>query len=235
MKTLSFTFLAAVALTLAASMGQAAEDFSLPGLEQESAGPSHDEVLKSAEWRKTMQSLESWFADQRMYDPQRVLKIKKQIVADVKPMSGSQMLDYMKELQQTLKILNGKEGRAARTWIREQLTLASDSYAVQLRSRIPDVFGMAPEDLVDLLQNFAVRVGAQKQATQEIQTARADQASFVRSELNRQQSERDRAMQEAIQSGGIGGGVVGAVNVPASEAPYGTGGGWGGWGGYGGW
>ena len=230
-----FTAISMCAISLAA----APDDVTLPGLEDEHAGLTKEQVLKSQDWRSTMLSLSTWFDTQKIYSKEQVLDLKRKINARVREMSPSELVRYQQELNEKLKILQGSEALAIKAWLREQLSLASDEYARRILGALPDISKMSPDELQDYLNRFVLKINAERRGAQELSQARTAQAQMVTSELNRQRQEADRAIDSAIRSGassGASSGVIGSKNVTGGEAPWGMGygGGWGGYGGYGG-
>jgi hypothetical protein len=229
----------AIALMLFAStMATCAvgDEPTLPGLEDEYANITKEQVLKNPEWRKTMQALNVWLTNQKLYSKDRVKDFKYDIIAQVDKMSPRQMIEFKNELDAKLAVLNGADARAVRMWMREQLSLASEEYGDKLKAKLPDITRMSANDLQDYLNKFTAKVGAEEKGSEARQVARTQQAKFVQSELNRQTTERDQAMAAANASSGASSGVVGSKNVTGGEAPWGYGGyGGGGYGGYGGW
>lgn len=205
-----------------AAFALAAEDATLPGLEDENAGLTREQVLKSAEWRKTMLSLSNWFDTQKLYSKQQVLDLKRKINERVMEMSPAELLRYQEELNEKLTILNGPQARAIKMWLREQLSLASDEYARRILAALPDISKMPPDELQDYLNKFVAKVSAEKRGAQELSNARTAQAQMVVGELNRQRQEADQAINSALRSGswgGASGGVIGAKNVTGGQIP----------------
>jgi hypothetical protein len=230
------------AFLCAVSFAAAADDVTLPGLEDEHAGLTKEQVLKSQEWRKSMLNLSTWFDTQKMYNKEQVLDLKRKINAQVREMTPSQLVRYQQELDEKLAILQGPEARQIKLWLREQLALASEDYARRIVAALPDISKMSPDELQDYLNQFVAKVTAERRGAQELSKARTQQAQMVTSELNRQRQEADRAIDSAIRSGAASNassGVIGAKNITGGEAPWGLGygGGYGGYGygGFGGW
>lgn len=222
------TFLAAFLLTALA--GPPAE-VTLPGLEDENAGLTREQVLKSPEWRKTMLTLSTWFDTQRMYSKEQVLDFKRKINERAMELSPADLLRMQHEITDKLAILNGPEARAIRTWLREQLSLASDEYARKLLGALPDISRVNPDELQDYLNKFAAKIEAERRGSQEFLAAKTAQAQMVTTRLSQQRQEADRAINAAMASGGGGrSGVVGSKNITGAEAPWGMGGFYGGWG-----
>lgn len=214
------------------------ERVTLPGLEDKNAGLTREDILKSAEWRKTMLTLSTWFDTQRMYSPEQVLDFKRRINQMAMEASPADLLRLQHNLTEKLAILNGPEARSLKRWLREQMSLASDEYARQLLAGLPDIARMTPDELQQYLNEFEVRIGQQSRGRQEFLAAKSSQAQFVGTALAQQQAEANRAIDAAVRSGGWGGngGVIGSKNVTGGEIPtaagyYNVNWGWGGWGG----
>ena len=215
-----------------------AENITLPGLENENAGLTREDVLKSPDWRKAMLTLSVWFDTQRMYSPEQVLDFKRRINQTAKEASPADLLRLQQDLTEKLEILNGPEARALRTWLREQLSLASEEYGKKIIASLPDISKLSPDQLQDAINQFAARIQAESRGRQEFLSAKSAQAQMVSSKLAQQRQAADRAMSSAVSSGGWGGagGVVGAKNVTGGQIPtaagyYSNNWGWGGWGG----
>jgi hypothetical protein len=213
------------------------ERVTLPGLENENAGLTREDVLRSAEWRTTMLTLSTWFDTQRMYSPEQVLEFKRQINRMAAEASPSELLRLQNNLSQKLAILNGPQAMALRTWLREQVSLASDEFGRQLMASLPDISRMSPDELQDYMNKMAARIEASRRGRQQFLDAKSAQAQMVTDRLAQQRSDADRASSRAVSSGGWGGnsGVIGARNVTGGEIPTAAGywhtwGGWG-WGG----
>ena len=226
---------AALAFNIAAPPAEA----TLPGLENLHAGLTREQVLTSPEWRKAMLSLSTWFETQRLYDKSQVLDLKRKINERVLEMSPTELLRFQHEIAEKVAILNGPQAQAIKIWLREQLSLASDEYARRILAGLPDISKLTPDELQDYLNKFAQNIEAQRRGAQEISQARTAQAQFVTNALNRQRQEADRAISDAMRSGGWGGngGVVGSKNITGGQIPtaagyYSSDFNWMGWGGY---
>lgn len=217
----------------------AQDPVTLPGLEDKHAGLTREDVLTSTDWRRTMLSLSTWFDSQQMYTPEQVLGFKREINRRAKEMTPTELLTMQHDIDSKLSILNGEQARQVRLWLREQLSLVSDDYARQVKGGLPDIARITPDELQDYLNDFVLRINAQKRGSQELASARSAQAQMVTSKLAQQRADANRAIDAAIASGRSGGsGVVGSRNVSGPESPWGIGGvtGGGGWGGgWGGW
>jgi hypothetical protein len=225
-----------ISLTLFAAP---ADDVTLPGLENENAGLTREDVLKSAEWRAAMLTLSVWFDNQRMYSPEQVLDFKRRINQMAREASPAQLLRLQHDLSAKLAILNGPQAQALRSWLREQISLSSPEHAQRIRASLPDISKMTPDELQDAVNQFTARIEAESRGNQAFLKGKSAQAQMVVGELNRQRQEADRAISQAVSSGGWGGagGVVGAKNVTGGQIPTAAGwysndwgGGWG-WGG----
>jgi hypothetical protein len=231
---LKFCFGCLVACGLAAVAPAADDPVTLPGLEDQHAGLTREDVLTSKDWRQTMLSLSAWFNQQQMYTPEQVIDFKREINRRVKDMTPTELMSMQHEIAQKLTILNGEQARQVRLWLREQLSLVSDDYARQVKGGLPDISRITPDELQDYLNDFVMRINAQKRGSQELASARAAQADMVTNKLAMQRREADRAIDAAVARGR---GVVGSRNVSGPESPWGIGGvtggrgGWGGWGG----
>lgn len=223
---------------LLAALADPPAKVTLPGLEDENAGLTREQVLKSPEWRQTMLSLSAWFDTQRLYNKEQVLDLKRKINERAMNLSPVELLRMQHDITEKLAILNGPEARAIRTWLREQLALASDEYAKKLFGALPDISKVTPDELQDYLNQFAQRIEASRRGSEEFLAAKSAQAQMVTTRLTQQRQEADRAISAAVSRGGGGSGVIGSRNVTGAEAPWGMGGfggwggGWGGWGGY---
>jgi hypothetical protein len=236
------TLLTAILLTAfapPAAKPAPAETVTLPGLENEHAGLTREDVLKSAEWRQTMLTLSTWFDTQRMYSPEQVLEFKRRINQEAMEASPTDLLRLQHNLTEKLAILNGPQARALRTWLREQLSLASDEFGKQIMAGLPDISRLTPDQLQDYLNKFTARIEAERAGNQQFLAAKSQQSQMVTSKLAQQREASQRAMSQAVSSGGWGGngGVIGARNVTGGQIPtaagyyssnFGWGGGWGG-------
>lgn len=227
------------AAVLLSTVAAPPSDVTLPGLEDEHAGLTSEQVLKSPEWRQAMLSLSTWFDTQKLYDKSQVLDLKRKINERVLEMSPTELLRFQHEIAEKVAILNGPEAQAIKIWLREQLSLASDEYARKILAGLPDVSKLSPDELQDYLNKFAINIEAQRRGAQELSQARTAQAQMVTSTLNRQRQESERAISQAMRSGGWGGngGVVGSKNVTGGQIPtaagyYSNDFNWMGWGGY---
>jgi hypothetical protein len=228
----------ALLLTLLAAPG---DDVTLPGLEDKDAGLTKEEVLKSGSWRQTMLTLSTWFDTQKLYSPEQVLEFKREINRRVREMSPQELLRMQHEITDKLAVLNGPAAQEVKTYLREQLSLASDAYRKRMLAHLPDVARMSADEIQDYLNRFIAKTQAESRASKEFLQAKSAQAQMVIGELNQQRQAADRAIDSAVRSGGWGGngGVIGAKNVTGGQIPTAAGYyssdfiGWGGWGGWG--
>lgn len=216
-----------------------ADDVTLPGLETENAGLTKEQVLQSADWRRTMLLLGTWFDTQKLYSPEQVLDFKREINKRVREMSPADLLRFQQEITDKLAVLNGPAAREVKTYLREQLSLASEEYRKKMLSGLPDIARMSADQMQDYLNKFVLHAEAQQRGSKAFLQAKSAQSQMVVSELNKQRQEADRAISSAVSSGGWGGagGVVGAKNVTGGQIPmaagyYSSDFGYGGWGGH---
>jgi hypothetical protein len=215
----------------------APSEVTLPGLENLHAGLTREQVLTSPEWKRAMLSLSTWFDNQRMYSPEEVLDFKREINRRVKDMTPTELLALQNEITAKLAVLNSPAAQEVRTYLREQLSLASEEYAARIRSHLPDIARMSPDEMQDYLNKFIARANAEQRKTDAFLQAKRQQAQMVTSTLNQQRQDANRAIDAAVRSGGWGGansGVIGAKNITGGEIPTAAGywnmnwiGGWG--------
>jgi|GEM_PF-6826813 len=210
--SLGFALLAALSFRSA----RAAEP-TLPGLENESNAEARDAVLKSPEWYNTMVALSRWLAAQQIYNKNQVSQFVRQVNVKVKSMSAEELTDYMHGLDAKLAVLNGSEGRSARKYFREQLSLASDEYGAKMKKKLPNLSTMSADDIQSYLDNFEIRRGQTATASKMLEQGREQQAQAIKEKWQRERDYRDRALDRAVEGASYGGSPLGYSVVPGRD------------------
>lgn len=186
---------AALALTL--SGGALAAE---PNGSASDEASQRNEILNSAAWQQTMQALDEWISVQRIYEPKRAAQFRDHIERQASQMSPAELSDFMAVLNAKLKILLGAEARDARQWLDETLATASDKYAKQIRSKLPDVAKMTPDQIQEELDEFERRRAETRESRAAYEQGQQARIKAVAADLKQQREESEKALDRAAAS-----------------------------------
>lgn len=163
-------------------------------------------IISSKQWGDAMRAFNEWQSVQQAYDPQQSRELRIRLIDKINGMNAEELAEFLPVLEQKLNILLSAETRQARTWVRQNLDLASDQYADELRKKIPDVARMTPEQMRGALAAFDNKVSQRQNVQNKFNEGRKQQVKNVESELQRQRQAQDAAISRAYQSSQSSGG-----------------------------
>lgn len=152
-----------------------------------------DKILNSADWKQTMQDLDQWASVQQIYDKTHIAKLRQQLEKQTKELPVGELLDYLKQIQQKLKILQSQEARDARKWLDETFAVAAPAYAEKIRSELPDIATLTPAQLQLQLDQYMDRIAKRREQSQEFAKERKDTAKRIHEKNVRDQQAMLRA------------------------------------------
>jgi hypothetical protein len=94
----------------------------------------------------------------------------------------------------------GARARDAREWLADTLSVASEKYAKQVRSGLPDVANLSARELQTELDRFERRREQTREGVIASQEARLERVKSVQADLRRQHADSEKAMDRAAQS-----------------------------------
>lgn len=192
-------------------------------------GPANRALLQSESWRQIMHQFDEWASVQKIYDKDQVAKYRQQLIQKASTLPPQDLESFVEDLAEKLEILTGAEARAARRWLTDTLSNASDSYAKKVRSQLPDVASLSAGQLADELQEFQTQRNAAKKTNDEFAAMRAAEVKAATAQRQREEAANARA--ETMSSGyhpGYGYGGYSNAGGYRGGGGYGLGRGWGG-------
>jgi hypothetical protein len=196
-----------------------ADEPTLTGLEDEASPAAREAVLKSREWRSTMESLQRWLSKQQMYSKAQVSKFVRQFNAKIENMSAEELTDQMHTIESKMAVITSPKGNAAKRFFRDQLSLASDEYAAKMKKKAPDLAMMSADDIQTYLDNLEIRGKQTAKANTMREQGRAQQAETLKEMKQQQRDTQDKALDRAYNSANYGGGYYGGSPLGYQMAP----------------
>ncbi|HEV3025407.1 MAG TPA: hypothetical protein VGX76_23210 [Pirellulales bacterium] len=196
----------ALAACLAADWSFASPPAPTNAKNDDSAATRREQFLEGDEWEETMRSWDAWLDTQKLYDSGQVKRMKQALKEQVERSSLEELDKLQDELHEKLAILEGPEAASAGRWLSETLAVASEKYAKQVRTRMPDVVNLSPDELQAAFDKFTERLAQTVQGEAEILQARRDRLKVVQADLRQQHDDIERAMNSAGRNANAGGG-----------------------------
>lgn len=143
--------------------------------------------------RSVLREFDAWALVQRLYDPEQVKKFRARIVEKSGQLSGDDLAAFLADLSDRLHVLTSEEAREARTWLNQTLAVASDSYAKEIRSKLPDVAKLSASELEEKLDEFEGRQTSNRQYREGLDKTRQARIKNIQEDERRQEQANARA------------------------------------------
>jgi hypothetical protein len=117
------------------------------------AAPAEDDLVRKAEimnsprWRRAIFELGEWLAQQQLYTPAQVDRIKADFNRRVTGMSSFELEYLLDDLDAKFKVMDSPEARDARAWVGQYLSAMSDSKRAETLKDVPNVVTMSAGEL----------------------------------------------------------------------------------------
>lgn len=170
-----------VVTAMTGSVVDSAEAADVPA--RSSVGDSADEddgelarkydVLHSPEWQRAIAELGSWLAEQSVYSPAEVRKIKLQFNDRVAGMSSYELEYLLGSISAKLRLLDTPEARDAKAWLGEYLSAMSDARRARELRNVPNVLEMSADQLWQEIQRIDALRGSLRQRQQGVESRQA--------------------------------------------------------------
>ncbi len=193
----SIIFPAMLAIAALAALQQTAR--GAPPAEDDAA--AKQKIFASQAWQQAMEGLNEWFTVQVIYPQREVPRLKNELVERVNKMSAPELRGYLADLQQKLKIMASPEAAKVRAYVGYNLSVASDAYAAQIRSRLPDVLNMNALQVQQALYAMQQEEASARASEAAFQTQRQEQVKMVQ-QWNQQTADAINAASAQMPSGG---------------------------------
>ena len=123
------------------------------------------DIMHSPRWQRAIAELGSWLATQTVYSPAEVQRIKIQFNDRVASMSSYELEYLLESVTAKLEVLDTPEGRDAKAWLGEYLSVMSDARRAQALRNVPNILDMNAAQLWQQIE----RIDAQRTALQQRQ------------------------------------------------------------------
>lgn len=123
------------------------------------------DIMHGPRWQRAIAELGSWLATQTVYPPAEVQRIKIQFNDRVASMSSYELEYLLESVAAKLEVLDTPEGRDAKAWLGEYLSVMSDARRAQALQNIPNILDMNAAELWQQIE----RIDAQRTALQQRQ------------------------------------------------------------------
>lgn len=152
---------------------------SLHAAEPPAAAPAQSQAainyaLSRGDFHATLREFDEWASVQKIYDAQQIKTFRAKLIDKASQLSGAAYDDFLADLNGRLKVLMSAEAREARKWLGENLAVASDAYAKQLKSQYPDVAKMTADQIQERLAGY----DDQRSETKKLAAAEKSQRKF---------------------------------------------------------
>ncbi len=209
----------ALAMGLAASAGRGA-----PSAEEEHPTIAREEeaarikILNSPEWHEILRGIEDWLSVQKTYDKSEVAQFKHRFNQRVMRMSSHELIDFMSDLQEKLKVLLSPEARSARVWMGQYLALHAAIPPDQFKKMRPDILHMTSEQMEERLQTFEAKEAQTKQTQAAFDKGREQQVQAIEAWEKQQHDDEQKALDRAYE--GLNNGAYGGFGGYSNPGPY---------------
>jgi hypothetical protein len=164
-------------------------------------------ILQSDRWRRMQLEFHKWLEIQQIYSPEQVTEIQAEIARRIAGMSPEELLRFLDDSEERLRVLLSADADEAREWIAGILAVARDPES-QFGGPLPDVATMTADEIRAELEQFQQRRASRQQA----------HASFNRGRQTQVQAARDA---QAARRGGAAQPRAAATFVePSYRSPY---------------
>ena len=168
----------------------------------------------SPQWAHVLQLFDEWAAVQQVYTPEQVGQWRKQILGKASSLPAPDSAAFAADLNAKLQLLLSAEARDARKWLAETLAVASDSYAKEVKARLPDPRTMTAPQIHARLDAFENREANVKQVEADQQKTRQLQIQAIEADQRAQAAANAAAWQGSNSVGS-------AYNPSINQQPYG--------------
>lgn len=103
---------------------------------------AREQILKSDQWRETIERFQEWLTKQSLYDAEQVARTRLRLEVGIKRMTAAQLQRFLAELHTKLEVLENQHAIDAQEYLTETLSVASPVYARKVRQQLPDVLSM---------------------------------------------------------------------------------------------
>jgi len=141
------------------------------------------DLLRSPDWQRAVAELGNWLANQTIYTPAEVRRIKAQFNDRVAAMSSIELEYLLDSMSAKLRLLDTPEARDAKAWLGEYLSAMSDARRARELRDIPNILDMSADQLWREIQRIDSLRGTLRQRQQGVesrQSALADRAGAGR-------------------------------------------------------
>jgi hypothetical protein len=184
-----------------AQSSEAAPAATAPGADAE-----RQNIMASPRWIQALRNWNEWLSIQRTYTPEQVAALRAEINDRIAAMSPPELLAFLDEMEERLKVLMSPEADEARQWIGQILAVARNPES-HFGGPLPDVAHMTAGQIRKELLRFQQMRGTRQQ----------EQAAFDRSRQRQVQAAVD--MQNAA-AGGAAATPRAAATFPEPQIPY---------------
>jgi hypothetical protein len=167
------------------------------------------------QWTSLLQLFDEWAAVQQLYTPDQVRQWRAQILSKAASLPSADKQQFADDLDAKLHLMLSAEARDARKWLAETLSVASDSYARQVKAGLPDPRTMTAPQLQARLDEFEGREANQKQVEASLQKTRQMQIQAIQADQQAQAAANAAAWQ------GGGGSPYNSGYYPSANQSYG--------------
>lgn len=131
------------------------------------------DIMHSPRWQRTIAELGSWLATQTVYSPAEVQRIKIQFNDRVAAMSSYELEYLLESVAAKLEVLDTPEGRDAKAWLGEYLSVMSDARRAQALRNVPNILDMNAAQLWQQIEQIDAQRTALQQRQQGVEARQA--------------------------------------------------------------
>jgi len=186
------------ALALVAGADPAPEPAAAPAADASATVDAADEagrrseVLASSRWRRAMHERDEWLAQQPVYAPDRVRRIKADFAERVAAMSSYELEYLLDQIDEKIEVLDSPAAKEAREWLGRYLSVMADDRRAALLQHVPNVLDMSAAELTAKLAEVEAKRAQVERSMRDSRRARQEFGTFVQADRERIATDRQR-------------------------------------------
>jgi hypothetical protein len=131
-------------------------------------------ILNGVRWRRAVFELDEWLADQPVYSPDQVRRIRADFDRRVAEMSSYELEYLLDSLDAKIQILSSPEAMETRQWLGRYLSVMADARRAEVLRDLPDVLTMTAAELAEAIRQVdEKRVVVERHRRDSLRTQRA--------------------------------------------------------------
>jgi len=173
--------------------------FMAAGDEPALAGPGGQTTVQTGQQpesgagNQVLPRFDQWAEQQRIYSKDDVANMRARIVDRLEHLSPQDAAVFSNDMTAKIETLSSPNAKAAEQWLAQTLAVASDSYARDLRARLPDPVNDSPGKVAAEIEALEAREANLKQVRQGADRSRQIAVRVTDEDIRRQSQANTQA------------------------------------------